>query len=119
MGGTGGQRRRRKAVDPLLNHDKIVLWGKKYAVVVSPWAHASMFMSSPAPDALEPDSVERFSSFESYQCGATSELLAYLSGEPEMQEQARSYTPFRDAVCLNISAFSLTDVIPCHSFLLK
>ncbi|KAE9393510.1 hypothetical protein BT96DRAFT_829166, partial [Gymnopus androsaceus JB14] len=96
LSGTGGQNRKRN--NPLLNHHKIVLWGKKYAVVISPWVRSSMFIVSPAPDALEPDSVKHFSSFETYQCGATSELLAYLSSEPEMQEQAQSYAPFRDAL---------------------
>lgn len=117
---SGGRGRKRKVEDGLLNHDKLILWGKQYAVVVSPWAHSSMFLSSPPPNALEPNSVERFASFEAYQSGATSELLAFLSNEPEMQEQARSYAPFRERVCLNtlLSIYFNSNLL-CYSSPLK
>ncbi|KAE9383711.1 beta-tubulin 1 tubb1 [Gymnopus androsaceus JB14] len=39
--------------------------------------------------------------------------------EPEMQEQAQSYAPFRDAVRSNSSGFPFTKVISCRSLLLK
>lgn len=103
-----GRGRKKKTGDPLLNHDKIVLLGKKYAITVAPWIHGGTFMTAALPNAPAPNSAARFASFESYQDGAVAELQEYLSTETEMQEQARSYAPFREAVSRNIRSTSIS-----------
>lgn len=97
---SSGKHGRKKTVDPLLQHDKLLIWGKKYVVTVNPWPQPSMFMAAPTPNAPMPNSSKRSANFETFQAGALLELQEYLSSEPELQEQARSYGPFRDAVGL-------------------
>ncbi|KAF9063225.1 hypothetical protein BDP27DRAFT_1451380 [Rhodocollybia butyracea] len=101
-----GRGRKKKTADPLLNHDKIILFGKKYAITVAPWVHGGMFMTATPPNAPAPNLSARFASFESYQDGAVAELQEYLSTETELQEQARSYAPFQEAFTgeVNIAA---------------
>ncbi|KAJ3909494.1 hypothetical protein F5879DRAFT_60632 [Lentinula edodes] len=95
---TGTKGRPRKAVDSLLSHDKIVLYGKKYAIVVEPFIDSGIFMK-PAPQNATYTSMSdaRFSNFSEYKAGSIAELYTYLSNEAEMKEQASGYAPFRDA----------------------
>ncbi|KAJ3858688.1 hypothetical protein EV359DRAFT_51932, partial [Lentinula novae-zelandiae] len=98
--GTKGQPR--KAVDSLLSHDKIVLYGKKYAIVVEPFIDSNIFMKPAPQDATRASrSDARFSNFSEYKAGLINELYTYLSNEAEMKEQASGYAPFRDAVSAN------------------
>ncbi|KAJ3847839.1 hypothetical protein EV368DRAFT_50459, partial [Lentinula lateritia] len=95
---TGTKGRPRKAVDSLLSHDKIVLYGKKYAIVVELFIDSSIFMKSAPQDATRASrSDARFSNFSEYKAGSIAELYTYLSNEAEMKEQASGYAPFCDA----------------------
>ena len=94
-----GKSRKKKNADPHLDYKKLTLWGKKYALTVSPWALPMYFMVSPPKNSPHPDSIERLASFEAYKAGGAFEIQEYLSGEAEMCKQAAEYPPFCDAVC--------------------
>ena len=98
----GSRGKKKKRADPLLDYDKLVLWGKKYALTVSLWALSMFFMVSPLENSPLPDSVERLASFEAYKAGGAMELQKYLASEAEMWNQAVNYPPFQDAVCVAI-----------------
>ncbi|KIK51827.1 hypothetical protein GYMLUDRAFT_180951, partial [Collybiopsis luxurians FD-317 M1] len=75
------------------------LWGKKYALTVSPWALPIYFMVLPPANSPTPDSIEWLASFEAYKAGGAFEIQEYLLGEVEMHKQAAEYPPFCNAVC--------------------
>ncbi|KIK69152.1 hypothetical protein GYMLUDRAFT_152933, partial [Collybiopsis luxurians FD-317 M1] len=109
--GLASRSRKKKHVDSLLDYGKLVLWGKKYALAVSPWALSTYFMMSPSESSSPPpDSKERFASFEAYKAGGILELHKFLESEPEMRTQASNYSPFRDAFITETNGLRSTAV---------
>lgn len=93
-----GRKKSTKDHDALLNHNLILKLGKKYTIMVHPWATAALFMVWPSKDAPAPESGERFNNYDTFSAGLLPELHAYLN-DRELCQRAAEYAPFKNAAC--------------------
>lgn len=98
-----------KVQDPLLNHELIVKLGKKYSVMVNPWASSSIFLAWPAKDAPTSESPARFKDYDTFSAGLLKEFHEYLNNS-DLCEKAAEYAPFKTSVCINTSHFHCSQV---------
>ncbi|KAJ3965204.1 hypothetical protein EV361DRAFT_811086 [Lentinula raphanica] len=60
------------------NNDQTVKLGKKYAIMVFPWANTSHISEGPTNGVPEPENPTRFRSLDAFYEGLTNELFAFL-----------------------------------------
>ncbi|KAK7433752.1 hypothetical protein VKT23_020579 [Stygiomarasmius scandens] len=80
------------------HQDRIVLLGKKWAIMHDPWIDNSAFMCALSDSVPEPFSTSQFVDEESYKEGYVAELHHYLEEEsaPDLKELAQRLPAFKD-----------------------
>ncbi|THU75831.1 hypothetical protein K435DRAFT_706304, partial [Dendrothele bispora CBS 962.96] len=93
-----GKGRKPKDIDSVLasHQERIVLFGKRWAIMVEPWINPAIFMQTFPPDTSPAISIPRFESIASYRAGDLMELGAYLNEAPDLKEFAEKISGFRD-----------------------
>ncbi|KAG7088000.1 hypothetical protein E1B28_012039 [Marasmius oreades] len=98
-----GRKAKAAAPDAPYSRDVILLKGKQWPVMGSPWLHQDVFLRWPNPNALDPLSPDRYLNNDSYIEGTTIELHEFL-GSDELCQLAVELGSFRDDFINEVNA---------------